>query len=207
MKPPFEDYLFICFRLDAKEAYKTKKGGDLNQLQSYSIRQYRSLPVPGVHEWSHTAPKIVDGQLRRTVEYGFSKAVDPNDFKRKVPVDCSYLVAKKPDGSTDLVKIFNKPRRVHPITFWKEMEEVERLNRPIYKRPTSKLPKNKRLNAFRAAVRQSVSTAGSSSEELKTTETSQEDKSPEPKKPSKENSKHQGKSKTFKRKTKRRGRV
>ena len=206
MKPPFEDYLFISFRLDAKEAYKAK-GGDLDELQSYSIRQYVDSPM-GCHTWTHTAPVMVEGRLQRTVEYSFMEPEDSGEFETKAPIGKSYLLAKKTDGKTDVINISCSPRRIHPTIYWREVDQVDRLNRPIYKRPTNKKPKNKRQNAFRAAVRQAISTPSSSQEELKSPETSQQDTTHQlVKKLGKENSKHQGKAKTFKRKTKRRGRV
>ena len=172
--------------LEAQQVYWKQKKRDLSRAESYDLLIFGES---GIQEWRHGPGKLVDGKRTRPMDYYIHEPKNLKEYKTNYPIGQIHLIVYKKDGTIiDFINVSNCA---------------------VAKRSTIKKPKTTKANAFRAAAQWAVSTSSSSSEEeSKASEATQEKTDQEPsQKAIKKNSKHQGKAKTFKRKTKRRGRV
>ena len=198
----FAEQAFIELRLGAIDAL-TRHGGEFDQLKSYALYVFDDKDV---YRWVHTAPVPISSKLQRRQLYSevCTDDFDVDLFPNKPKADDLYLVANYNNDKREVLQFTVQNWCEDQMIL--EMRMVDHENRRTY------IPR-KKSNLLRQAARQIGSASSSSSDEnsdpKKSKATPDEDQtmgsSQKATKASK--SKHQGKAKTFKRKTKRRGRV
>ena len=230
----FTKYVFAETRLAAKEAFK-KQSGDFNEVTSYELYDVRDENFVYIH--IHTSPVRISSKIERRKLYVRRCSYDDlsdDAIAIKQNVDNHFMIANYSSGETKVVDFSNEFRRnntVHEDRLGRTasggpkvlnpsertLEEVIQLEhecRPMRLQPVLKLnlERKHKMNMVRKVVREIIPNSSSSSDEQSDTKKSkkssdiEEDQKPT-KKQSGKKSKHQGKAKTFKRKTQRRGRV
>ena len=223
-------YLLAEKRLAAKEVFK-KQGGDFkefNELSSYAFYVFNREDTVCVQ--IHTSPIRITNKIERRKLYmrGCSYSeVCPDVIPFKPNVGTTYLVANYGSNETKIVNL-SEEYKPSPISYDKasgklknpskevlaEMALLEHECRPVRSQPTRKsnLKRKLKTNLVREAVREIIPYSNSSCDEQSDTDKSntssgtEEGRKPR-NKPCAKKSKHQGKAKTFKRKTQRGVRV
>ena len=216
---------FVATRLPAKKAYE-KQGGNFDELITYTIYDFSDETDASIHV--HTPPlPITDKIERRKVftKYSAYHELDEDEPPFDAEIGHFYLVANYGSSQPKIIDfteefISEESSAEWEMQFRKVLDEVAMLDtecRPVRlqsvrKSRTECLKPRKKLNLIRAAVREIIPNSSSSSDEqadskkLKT-HSHDDEAQKSSKKPLAPKSKHQGKAKTFKRKTQRRGRV
>ena len=221
---------FVMARLPAKKAYE-KQGGNFDELITYAIYDFSDEADASIHV--HTPPLPVTDKIQRRkvfAKYSAYHELEEDEPPFDAKIGHFYLVAN--NGSSqpkviDFTKEFISEESSAEWDMQSEkflpkgvLDEVAMLDtecRPMRLQPVRKprkkcLKPRKKLNLVRAAVREIITNSSSSSDDQadpKKFETHSHDDETQKssKKPAAPKSKHQGKAKTFKRKTQRRGRV
>ena len=219
---------FALTRLCAKEAFK-KQGGDFGGLISYGLYDFSGKTIAGIH--METQPVLETGKIETKMFSKYCSYDKLPDLPFKVEVGSLHMIANNGSGKpliVDLSKDYTATRS--SFTYGQVHEEVALLefqSQPVLlptfadlfdvdccRLPSRKSnPKlRKKSDLVREVTRKNATNGNSSSDDQtdsKTSKTSSDNDQSNrlTKKPTAKKSKHQGKAKTFKRKTQRRGRV
>ena len=217
---------FALIRLSAKEAFK-KQGGDFNDLVTYALHDFSDEEQAAIH--IHTPPLPVTNKIQRRKllsKYCSYDELDDVEVQYKYKVGRMYLIANYGNGDPKIIDFTNECFTLKPCVYDKQSQsflpedvrgEVALLDaecQAVRLQPSRKsnLKLRKKSNLVREIARKNIANRSSSSDEQVDSKKSKpssdnvEGQTPA-KKPIAQKSKHQGKSKTFKRKTQRRGRV
>ena len=221
---PGAKYVTAEMRLVAKKVFKNQ-GGDFNELISYAF--YDFGPENQVYVQIHSTPERISNTLeRRKLYVKFCSYVEAclGVFPFKPKVNTSYLVANCGSNEAKIVDL-SQHYKSNPTNYvtglmnpskeiLAEMALLDHECRPVRSQSFRKSnPKRKmKTNLVREAVRGIIPCSNSSCDEQSDTDKSntssdtEEGRKPR-NKPRTKKSKHQGKAKTFKRKTQRGVRV
>ena len=217
---------FALIRLSAKEAFR-KQGGDFNELVTYALHDFSDEDQAAIHVHTPALPVTSKIQRRRLFsKYCNYNELDDVEVQYKYKRGCLYLIANYGKGKPQIVDFTKEFFTLKPCVFDNQShnflpegvrEEVALLDiecQPVRLQPSRKsnLKLRKKSNLVREIARKNIANNSSSSDEQadakKSKSSSDNDENQKPaNKTTTQKSKHQGKAKTFKRKTQRRGRV
>lgn len=213
---------FAVTRLSAKEAFK-KQGGDFEELITYALYDCSEEDQAVIH--IHTPPLRISSKTERrrvVCKYSPYDKLDEDDVPFTPEIGKLYLIANYGSDKpkiVDFTKEFFTPRevdittdRILPKGIHEELALIDLECQPLRLQPVRKsvMKPRKKQNLVRKAVREIIPNISSSNDEQsgpkKPKTPTDEDEAQKSSKTTRK-SKHQGKAKTFKRKTQRRGRV